>query len=119
MPSSVARAMCADVVPRVSPRIAPRARGSQYGAPRPASAGTKYTPSLAVTRAARAAESRASAMIPRPSRSHWMAAPPMNTLPSSAYVRRPPRCRATVLSKPLCDSTGSSPVFISRKQPVP
>src|SRR5665648_196550 len=52
MPSSVARAMCAAVVPRVSPRIAPRARGSQYGAPRPASAGTKYTPSLAGTRAA-------------------------------------------------------------------
>ena len=39
--SSAARAMCADVVPRVSPKIAPRAYASQCGAPRPANAGTR------------------------------------------------------------------------------
>jgi hypothetical protein len=35
MPSRVARARCADVVPRVIPVIVPRASGSQCGAPSP------------------------------------------------------------------------------------
>ena len=41
MPSSAARAMWASVVPRVIPTMVPRAYGSQCGAPRPASAGTR------------------------------------------------------------------------------
>ena len=45
IPSSVARATCAAVVPRVRPVILPRAPWSQYGAPSPASAGTNATPS--------------------------------------------------------------------------
>ena len=44
MPSSMARARCAVVVPRVRPVMMPRASGRQYGAPRPASAGTTTTP---------------------------------------------------------------------------
>ena len=38
-PSSVARARSATEVARVSPKIAPRAAGSQYGAPRPVKRG--------------------------------------------------------------------------------
>ena len=37
--------MWAAVVPRVRPKIAPRAYGSQCGAPRPTNAGTTTTPS--------------------------------------------------------------------------
>ena len=51
MPSSVARARWARVVPRVRPVIEPRACGSQCGAPSPANAGTKYTPPCRVDRA--------------------------------------------------------------------
>ena len=39
--ANVARAICGRPVPRVSPTIAPRAYGSQYGAPSPANAGTR------------------------------------------------------------------------------
>ncbi len=82
--SRVARARCARVVPRVIPTIAPRACGSQYGAPSPESAGTKYTPAASGTLPASASISEALPMMPRPSRSHWIAAPAMKTLPSSA-----------------------------------
>ena len=34
-------------------------------------------------------------------------------------MRRPPRCSATVLTSPAGAAAGSSPVFSSRKQPVP
>ena len=36
-------------VPRVRPTMAPRAYGSQYGAPRPTKAGTTYTPPVSRT----------------------------------------------------------------------
>ena len=52
MLSSAARAMWPAVVPRVMPTIVPRAYGSQCGAPRPANAGTRYTPPLSGTDAA-------------------------------------------------------------------
>ena len=53
------------------------------------------------------------------SRSHWITAPPTNTLPSSAYVVSPPMRQAMVETRPVLLVTGSSPVFMSRKQPVP
>ena len=54
-----------------------------------------------------------------PSRSHCTTAPPMNTLPSSAYSRRAPVCAAAVVISPLRESSKRSPVCISMKQPVP
>src|SRR5207247_791813 len=59
MLSSVARAMCARVVPRSIPMRSPRAYMSQCGAPRPVKAGTKYTPSLPRRLAARRCGRRA------------------------------------------------------------
>src|SRR5438876_4211698 len=44
--SSAALAKCALPVPRVMPKTVPRALGSQFGAPNPTRAGTKYTPSF-------------------------------------------------------------------------
>ena len=58
-------------------------------------------------------------MSPSPSRSHCTTAPPMKTLPSSAYIVLPPICQATVVSRRFCETTGRSPVFCSMKQPVP
>ena len=84
MASTVARARCARVVPRVSPMIVPRACGSHHGAPSPARAGTNTTPPLLGTEAASGPVSAAFSMIPRPSRSHWMADPDTKTEPSSA-----------------------------------
>ena len=84
MQDSTARAMCARPVPRVMPRIAPRAYMSQQGAPSPVKAGTTTTPPLSGTVAASASISGAEEMMPSSSRSHWMVLPPLNTLPSSA-----------------------------------
>ena len=119
MLSSAARAMCAAVVPRVIPTIVPRAYGSQCGAPSPAKAGTRYTPPLSGTLVASASMSAACRISPRPSRSHCTTAPPMNTLPSSAYSVRPPICHATVVTSCWLDARGVVPMFCSRKQPVP
>ena len=74
-------------MPRVIPTIVPRAYGSQYGEPRPVSAGTKYTPPVSGTLCARACVSDACEMIPSPSRSHWIAAPVTKIEPSIAYTR--------------------------------
>ncbi len=76
--------MCARVVPRVSPRSAPRAYGSQYGEPSPVNAGTNTTSPVSGTLAASGSTSDAASMIPRPSRSHWIAAPVTKMEPSSA-----------------------------------
>jgi hypothetical protein len=83
-PSSTARAMWARVVPPVMPESRPLAPGRQCGAPSPARAGTKVTPSLWGTLAAKASISLALLMMPRPSRSHCTAAPAMNAEPSKA-----------------------------------
>lgn len=50
-----------------------------------------------------------------------MSAPPMNTLPSSAYSSpsAPEAEAAMVVSKPWCESAGSVPIFMSMKHPVP
>ena len=70
--------------PRVIPTIVPRAYGSHQGEPSPVNAGTRYTPPESGTERASGSESAADSKIPRPSRSHWIAAPATNTLPSSA-----------------------------------
>src|SRR5256885_3921782 len=111
--------MCAAVVPRVRPASTPRAYWSQCGAPRPANAGTRYTPCGSVTCAASASTSDDDLMIPRPSRSHCTTAPAMKMLPSSAYSLRWPMRHATVVSRLCLDVIGFVPVFISMKQPVP
>ena len=92
---------------------------SQYGAPRPTNAGTKYTPPVSGTAVASASLSAARSMSPSPSRSHWIAAPAMNTLPSSAYVVVPPIFHASVVSSPARDRTCEVLVLRRRKQPVP
>ncbi len=74
---------------------------------------------MSATDVASAWLSAALLISPRPSRSHWTAAPAMNTLPSRAYVVRPPICHAIVVSSPRVDATGAGPVFSRRKQPVP
>ena len=64
--------------------MAPRAAGSQYGAPRPARAGTKTPPSPAPTCAASSLASLGDETTPSPSRSQPTAAPPTKALPSRA-----------------------------------
>ena len=76
--------MCAALVPREMPTITPRAVGSQCGAPRPVKAGTTITSPVSGTLLASAFTSDALRMMPSPSRSHWIALPPTNTLPSIA-----------------------------------
>ena len=53
------------------------------------------------------------------SRSHWIEAPATNIEPSSAYTTLPSMPQAIVVTSPFFEDTGISPVFISRKQPVP
>ena len=92
---------------------------SHHGAPSPVNAGTRYTPPVLLIDWASASVSAAWDMIFSSSRSHWMVAPPINTLPSSAKTGFPPIRRAMVVSSPFRLCTGVSPVFISIKQPVP
>src|SRR3954468_13131894 len=119
--STTARVRCARPVPRVMPTIVPRAYGSQYGDPRPVNAGTHTTPSVSSTDAASGPASAAFVMMPRPSRSHWIAAPVTKIAPSYAYVAGPPSasCQATVVSRPSTGSGHASPTFISTNDPVP
>ena len=53
------------------------------------------------------------------SRSHWMTAPPTKIEPSSAYCTRPFKPTAIVVTSPCSLSIAVSPVFMSKKQPVP
>ena len=112
--------MCARVVPRVIPKMAPRACGSQSGAPKPVSAGTNTTPPLSGTLNANSSDSEAMSMMPSPSRSHCTAEPVTNTAPSNANSREPSGCcQATVVSRPDCERTNLSPVFTNTNDPVP
>ena len=103
------------------PQMSPRASGFQYGAPSPVNAGTMYTPPVLGTPRARNSVSSAVRTRCISSRSHWMRAPATNTLPSSAYCT----CGASggvaamVVTRLFCDTGACSPVFMSRKQPVP
>src|SRR3954447_556270 len=119
--STTARVRCARPVPRVMPTIVPRAYGSQYGDPSPVNAGTHTTPSVSSTDAASGPASAAFVMMPRPSRSHWIAAPVTKIAPSYAYVAGPPSasCQPTVVSSPSTGGGHDSPTFISTNEPVP
>ena len=66
------------------PTRVPRLYMSHQGAPRPVNAGTRYTPPVSFTDRARPSLSAAVSIMRSSSRSHWMVAPPMNTLPSRA-----------------------------------
>ena len=68
--SSAARTICARLVPRVSPTIAPRASGSHQGAPRPTKAGTTTAPPQSGTERASVSDSAELEMSPSSSRSH-------------------------------------------------
>ena len=105
------------VVPRLMPLMAPRAYWSQYGAPSPVRAGTKYTPSVSSTDAARASTSAELLMHLSPSRSHCTTEPPTNMDPSRAYETLSPIFHAIVVRSLFFDSMGRLPVFISRKHP--
>ncbi len=82
--STAARTRCARVVPRVRPKTAPRAYGSNHGEPSPVNAGTNTTPSGSSTLAASGPASDDASMMPRPSRSHCTAAPVTKIDPSIA-----------------------------------
>src|ERR1041385_5069523 len=110
MDSRAARTRCAGVVPRVRPVIVPRASGSQCGLPSPTNAGTMCTPPVSGTEAASAAESEACLRRPSSSRSHWITAPAMKRLPSSAKPGPPRRLQAAVASTPPGGEGGCSPV---------
>ena len=68
--------------------------------------GTTLTPPLSATDAASSFTSDAVLMIPRPSRSHWIAAPVVKMLPSRAYWLDPlpsaasPTWQAVVVNRP-------------------
>ena len=118
--STTARAMWALVVPRVMPRIAPRAYGSHHGLPSPVNAGTTTTPPVLATDSASGPICEAWSMMLMPSRSHWMALPVTKIAPSSAYVVSPvPKSHATVVSIPSVGCGHVVPTFISTKLPVP
>ena len=84
--SAISPAVTISLIPvsRVRPKIAPRAFGSQYGAPRPVNAGTRYTPQASPVCSAIASVSRAWLISLMPSRSHCTAAPATKMLPSTA-----------------------------------
>ena len=105
----------------VSPTHTPRASGRHRGANKPENAGTKYTPPTSGTDDANGSTSEADFMTPRLSLSHWTPAPAIATLPSNAYtgLASLPSRHAIVVSSPCVDSTFSSPVLRSMKQPVP
>ena len=99
--------------------MVPRAFGSQYGAPRPVKAGTTIDVAGVEHARGQALDLAGTAeKTPSPSRSHCTTAPPMNTLPSSAYSL-PRVCAQAVAIRPLVDCTTLSPVCSSMKQPVP
>ncbi len=83
-------------------------------------AGTNMTPPLSGTLAASGPVSAASVMMPRPSRSHWIAAPVTKIAPSMAYtVGASPTCQATVVNSPSAGSGRVAPRFTSTNEPVP
>ena len=64
--------------------------------------------------------SAAEPITPRPSRSHWIAAPVTKIAPSSAYVVSPLGERqAAVESRPASERTISLPVLVRMNEPVP
>src|SRR5262245_40720836 len=99
--------------------MAPRAYGSHHGAPRPVSAGTNTTPPVSSTLAASGPASADVSSTPRPSRSHWIAAPVTNTDPSSAYATSSGVVHAIVVSTPSTVGGRLAPACTSTNEPVP
>jgi len=96
----------------------PRAPGSQYGAPSPASAGTKITPPESGTvRPTRSSDEDASSTPI--STSQRTAEPAVYTWPSRQYVATPPSRQATDADSPALDRAAPGPVVTSRNAPVP
>ena len=118
MPSATARARCPRDVPRCRPDSCPRACGAQYGAPSPASAGTKVTPPASGTVPPTASSSDGAPSTPMPV-SHRSAEPAVYTWPSRQYVTAPPSRQATEQDSPEPDRTAEDPVVTSRNAPVP
>mmetsp|Transcript_47751 Transcript_47751/g.88946 ORF Transcript_47751/g.88946 Transcript_47751/m.88946 type:complete len:277 (+) Transcript_47751:629-1459(+) len=106
----------------VSPHTVPRASSLQCGANRPPNAGTNTQPALpsAPHSAANASASDALPSTLSWSLSHCSREPATATAPSRAYTGGCP-CSwyATVVRSPWVEGTGSVPVFIIKKQPVP
>ena len=84
--SSAARARWPRLTKRVSPTIAPRASGRQYGANSPENAGTKYAPPLSSTERASCLDLGRVEISFRLSRSHCTSEPVTAIDPSSAYT---------------------------------
>ncbi len=137
MASTMARARWARPTPRLSPRMVPRAPGSQWGLPSPVKAGTTTTPSLVSTERARGSRSAASLddaqAVPQPlhpgpgdedralegvghRRPVGRAVPPSAPRATSPSV---PRSQAKVVTRPSIGSGQTGPAFISTKLPVP
>src|SRR6185369_14884434 len=106
------------VVPRVSPHSTPRAPSSQYGAPSPANAGTRYTPPVSATVSAMAATVVADCPPPRNCPNQSTAPPVTVMLPSSAYDRWPASAHATVVDRPRADRV-DAPTRVMSDEPVP
>ena len=119
--SRTARAMCALVTYRVRPAITPRASERQYGANRPEKAGTKYAPPLSST------DERERLDLGGGGDQAHLVAHPLHQRTGDGDralqgVDRLSgrRCGSRPWSAgPLYELTGLSPVFISRKVPVP
>jgi hypothetical protein len=78
-----------------------------------------HTPPLSATLVAIASESATSAMIPSPSRNHWIAAPAVTALPSRQYVRVPSSPQRTRGKQPFGESRIDGPTFKSIMAAVP
>ena len=111
--------MCASVVPLVIPIMVPLADGSLCGEVNPTRAGTKYTPLVSGTEAARASISPEERIILRPSLSHCTAEPVTETNPSTIYVKVSFSFHAIKLSTPPEAILQVLPIVISIKLPVP
>ena len=78
-----------------------------------------YTPFESGTDSAKRSISGAEEISSSSSRSHFIVAPPIKILPSKAYCTSSFMPSAIVVSSLFFDTTGTEPVFISIKQPVP
>ena len=85
MDSCAARIICSRLVPRVRPIRQPRAYMSQCGAPRPVNAREHGIRRRYPAPSWRSIPHRGFRRKRISSRSHWITAPPINTLPSRAY----------------------------------
>ena len=119
--SSAALAMCARVVPAVSPSGSRSPTRSPYGAPRPVKAGTRHTPSAEETWAARSERNAppwTSPDEPNVTAVQSRAEPVARMLPSRAYVGVPPMSQASVVAIPSGAPPGSA-TGVMTEDPVP